>query len=123
MYSIVSRALHSIAAHLHRYGSELSSTQDTLEDVIKHHKNYQDAFPPQNITRNQTKYHYFNQIASHLKQVKTSLQELEVKLQNIMALVCIFCQVLKTPDSIIASVLDVSFPIQQTPSFIDLNTL
>ncbi|KAL9131757.1 MAG: hypothetical protein Q9217_000362 [Psora testacea] len=37
VYGDMNRALHAMSAHLHRYGSELSSTEDTISDLIIRH--------------------------------------------------------------------------------------
>ena len=87
--SIVNRALHATAAHLHRYRYELSSTQDSLVEVKLRHDHYNVSLvkasrEPCNYTSE-----CFIQAESHLKQVKAFLWELESKLQNILALVSI----------------------------------
>lgn len=86
-YSVVNRALHSIAAHLHRYGSELTSTQDSLTDISTYHEGFKKSRPAERQESFQRVSLCFDQIASQVKQVKAFLQELEVKLQNILALV------------------------------------
>lgn len=87
----MNRALHSIAAHLHRYNSELEGMQDTLEDVLKHHGLFEESKGgPKGIPAESADGRVSNglgQIASHLKQVRAFLRELETKLQNILALV------------------------------------
>lgn len=84
--------LHSIAAHLHRYSSELDSLSYILEDIVCHRKALEinrrtspvDEANFMQICRS------FAQLASHLRQAKSFVQELEQKLQNILALVRTF---------------------------------
>lgn len=91
----MNRALHSVAAHLHRYGSELKAIQDNLTDIVQIYRNFRDAqhdAGPENGSLSS-----FDQIATQVKQVKAFRWELEVKLQNILALVSTHhasCQVL-----------------------------
>ena len=93
---MVNRALHSIAAHLHRYGSELSAAAEILNDIQEHHDSYvQQRQQQQGEDEEQGRIQQncrrvsrcLRQICSHMQQVRVLLQELEVKLKNILALV------------------------------------
>jgi hypothetical protein len=65
--------------------------QDTLVDIVKHHKHFEelkaDSQGNPAVATNGRVYRGLDQIASQLKQVRAFLQELETKLQNILALV------------------------------------
>jgi len=76
-----------MAAHLHRYRSELGSLEDTVEDISMHHKEFHEhddgAYSDQSrVTLG------FSQVKSQVKSVKSFSKELENKIQNILALVC-----------------------------------
>ncbi|KIW87110.1 uncharacterized protein Z519_12221 [Cladophialophora bantiana CBS 173.52] len=86
VYSVINRALNSIAARLRRYASELLTAPEILGGIKEHH----DSFSQQQAEENQQKYYRvskcLSQICSHMKQVRILLEELEVKLKNILAL-------------------------------------
>ena len=89
----LNRALHSIAAHLQRYGSELTSTEETLSDIIRHHDQFLSDVKVEglrHVADDNLVCNGLNDITSHLWQVKAFLLELETKLENILALVRIF---------------------------------
>ena len=89
-FGTLNRALHSIAAHLQRYGSELASMEDALSDIIRqHHQWLTDLRSNGNeIVAGENLVCYgLDHIASHLRQVKAFLTELKTKLENILALV------------------------------------
>ncbi|KAF2726635.1 hypothetical protein EJ04DRAFT_582560 [Polyplosphaeria fusca] len=84
-YTDLNRALHSIAAHLHRYGSELKSLEATISDMDKQltevcnfHERTDDA--------NRQIIHGLNHIASQVREINDFVLELEKKLNNILAL-------------------------------------
>lgn len=83
----INRALHAMAAHLHRYTSELKSIDDTIALIIKTHglivkgaaKIPNEAF--EGVESN------LIQIASQVKAIKDFVVELEKKIQTSLALV------------------------------------
>ena len=84
------KALHAMAAHLHRYASELNSQDEILSGISKYHKdthsddgmhNFPNEFQFQRIENG------LQQVVSQLQPVKHFEEELEKKLQNILALV------------------------------------
>ncbi|KAF2690742.1 hypothetical protein K458DRAFT_482942 [Lentithecium fluviatile CBS 122367] len=84
-YSTLNRALHSIAAHLHRYRPELNSLEATIRDIdrqlteMRHvHESTDDA--------NRRLIHGLAQTASQARATNDFGQELEKKLSNILAL-------------------------------------
>ncbi|KAL8787043.1 MAG: hypothetical protein Q9195_007948 [Heterodermia aff. obscurata] len=86
-YQEISRALHAIAAHLHRYTSELTSIEDTKVAIIKLHQS--------NLLNTDTQISGpsfgrvedgFDNIGAQLKVAKDSVLEFEKKVQNILAL-------------------------------------
>ena len=84
----INRALHAIAAHLHRYTSELTSIEDTTNAIVKTHRL---VFSVAESHRSDTAFQRvedgFNQAASHLTAAKAFELELEKKIENILALV------------------------------------
>jgi hypothetical protein len=86
-YSRLNRALHSIAAHLHRYRSELNSLEASIAYVghqlteMRHIHNETDH-------ANRRVIHGLEQTASQIKATNDFSLELEKKLNNILALVC-----------------------------------
>ena len=86
-YSVVNRALHSVAAHLHRYGSELKAIQDTLADIMHAYREFGKSRHEDYANAEKLSHTSFDQITTQVKQVKAFRWELEVKLQNILALV------------------------------------
>ena len=86
----LNRALHSIAAHLQRYGSELASMEDTLSDIIRHHHDWledQSSDVNKIAVRENLVCNGLDEMASQLRQVKAFLVEVKNKLENILALV------------------------------------
>lgn len=88
----ISKALHTMTAHLHRYGSELGWFEDIVADILDHHEYF--LGNQVNVGVNQNKFTGERislgivQVASHLKAVNSFRRELENKTQNILALVC-----------------------------------
>ena len=78
----INRALHAIASHLHRYTSELSSIEDTINAIVKYHHKFHPLGA--NFERVADGFH---QVASQLKAAKDFELELEKKTQNSLALV------------------------------------
>ena len=78
----INRALHAIASHLHRYTSELTSIEDTVNAIIKYHS----IICPQGVEFERVE-DGLHQVASQLKATKDFELELEKKTQNSLALV------------------------------------
>jgi hypothetical protein len=76
-----------MAAHLHRYASELISTDDTIQNLMTWHLYIHKKHPSDNDTEFQVIEQNFSQVASQLKAIINFEQELEKKIQNILALV------------------------------------
>tara|TARA_R110002060_G_scaffold69013_2_gene77725 strand:+ start:2013 stop:2324 length:312 start_codon:yes stop_codon:yes gene_type:complete len=81
-----------MAAHLHRYASELNSLDEILSGIKKYHKDTHSddsthKFPDE--SQFQRIENGLQQIVSQLQAVKHFEDELEKKLQNIIALVCL----------------------------------
>ncbi len=76
-----------MAAHLHRYTSELTSIEDTIAAIGKYHAHVMgvESVEP-SVAFNYIEQGLF-QIASQLKAVQRFEQELEKKIQNSLALV------------------------------------
>ncbi|KAI9732297.1 MAG: hypothetical protein M1834_001504 [Cirrosporium novae-zelandiae] len=88
-FGTLNRALHAVAAHLHRYNTELESMQETLLDIIKRHQKYTGMNCLQKCSQEKfgTMSDDLEHIASHLKQIRAFLQELMDKVQNNLALI------------------------------------
>jgi hypothetical protein len=88
---ILNRALHAVAAHLQRYNTELESVQETWHDIIRQHRAYYERKNSRRHTEednsDDTSSEGFEQIESHLKQIRAFLLELVAKVQNNLALV------------------------------------
>ena len=87
-YHEISRALHAIAAHLHRYTTELTSIEDTKAAIIKIYQS--DLLQPDTRSSGLSRARVedgFDNIASQLKVAKDFVLELEKKIHNILALV------------------------------------
>lgn len=83
----INRALHAMAAHLHRYTSELKSIDDTIALIMKHHElisKRSASTPSEAYERVESG---LIQITSQVKAVKDFVVELEKKIQNSLALV------------------------------------
>jgi hypothetical protein len=85
------KALHAMAAHLHRYASELNSLEEILSGISKYHKDTHSDDDTQNNFPNEFQFkrieNGLQQVMSQLQPVKHFEEELEKKLQNILALV------------------------------------
>lgn len=91
--SELSRALHTMTAHLHRYGSELSCFEEIVVDITSHHQQFlrekrkgvcdDTAISPTSDRLSVD----IMQVASQLKTVNRFRMELENKARNILDLV------------------------------------
>jgi|ERR1700733_8919200 hypothetical protein len=86
----INKALHTMTAHLHRYGSELGWLEDIIAGISDHHSVFMEE---SNHDLDQTKAAReritlgIAQTASQLKAVNSFRTELESKTRNILALV------------------------------------
>lgn len=86
------QALHSMAAHLHRYASELQSLDDTVSDIKARHSLFTDpayhnsAHAAIEVLGCGVQFS-LEEISHQLSVVKSLRSELESKIQNILALV------------------------------------
>jgi hypothetical protein len=79
-----------MAAHLYRYGSELSLLVETVQDIKQYHVDFHQTFVDQGLRRAQT----FESLSLGLGQIITQLSsisrfrdELQLKTTNVLALV------------------------------------
>ena len=88
-YSDGSKALHAMAAHIQRYGTELDALEDTSAELV----NWFDALqrPKGAFVMS------IEQLRSQLKASNAFVKEQEKKTQNILALVGVSYQTLKKP--------------------------
>ncbi|KAF8540428.1 hypothetical protein BDD12DRAFT_28619 [Trichophaea hybrida] len=84
-YGEINKALHAMAAHLHRYRSELGSLEDTIEDISMHHKEFHECDDRTHSDQSRIALG-FSQVKSQVKSVNSFSKELENKIQNILAL-------------------------------------
>ncbi|RYP11601.1 hypothetical protein DL766_010026 [Monosporascus sp. MC13-8B] len=88
--TIISKALHSMTAHLHRYGSELGYFEDIVAHVTQHHDGFVDDKPPRprvEMDSHRRVSFGLREVASNLKVIGTFRRELENKTKNLLALV------------------------------------
>jgi hypothetical protein len=80
----INKALHTMTAHLHRYGSELGWLEDIVADIAQQHETF---FRYARKTQPERTKFGLAQVASHLAAISSIRQELESKTKNILALV------------------------------------
>ncbi len=91
----INRALHAMAAHLHRYTSELKSIDDTIALIMKHHELVIKGSARKPSGAYERVESGLVQITSQVKAVIDFEVELEKKIQTSLALVsnpAITCQ-------------------------------
>ncbi|KAL1645826.1 hypothetical protein SLS61_008087, partial [Didymella pomorum] len=110
MNTEVSRALHTMVAHLHRYGSELGWFEGIVADLSAHHDRF---FQTQSGRANKAETSAGQRlsvglvhIAAQLKAVNTFRQELQYKTQNILAL--LFNNIQVSNDKMVVELLNAS---------------
>ena len=88
--SETNRSLHCMTAHLHRYGSELALLTETVQEIAKVHSHFHRMFEAQGLTDNNS-YEAFCQaiglITTHLSSISRFRNELQLKTDNVLALV------------------------------------
>jgi hypothetical protein len=88
----VNKALHTMTAHLHRYGSELGWLEDIVKDIIRHRRTFIATLkecgvdPIKQLDDLPRISFALEQITSQLRTVSSRRRELERKTQNILAL-------------------------------------
>lgn len=85
IYNEISKALHAMAAHVHRYGTELGSIEETSCELSK-------AFIAMHDNRDSSTAG-FEQVKSQLKATNAFARELEKKTKNILALVSLLAYI------------------------------
>lgn len=87
--SETNRTLHCMAAHLHRYGSELALLQEIVQDIKRFqdefHQNEQRGLP--NLGRSEALSQGLGQLTSQLASISRFRDELRLKTDNVLALV------------------------------------
>ena len=85
-YQDINRTLHAMVAYLHRYASELTTIDDTIVAIARHHQSVMDC----EVAMRGGVYHKveddLSHVASELKAIKDFGMELEKKIQNSLAL-------------------------------------
>lgn len=81
--STINRALHSIAAHLHRYRSELNSVEGIIADLSTHYTILCERGAKEDAEKASRG---FRQVLTQIQATNHFAQELEKKVQNILAL-------------------------------------
>jgi hypothetical protein len=94
----LSKALHTMTAHLHRYGSELGWFEDIVADISYHHESLFKDQISHGVNLKDSAGERISlgivQVASQLKAVNSFRRELESKTRNILALVGHSCYLL-----------------------------
>ena len=99
----LNRNLHAMAAHLHRYASELKSLDDTTAAIIEYHPLViGEGLSPSNIAVPLVE-DGLNQIHSQIKAVIDFEIELEKKTKNHLALVTFTPSSIRLPANVIFS--------------------
>jgi hypothetical protein len=87
----INKALHTMTAHLHRYGSELGWLGDIVADISQHHTSYHKYLVTHGAKADDSAGERISlgllQVTSQLNAVTSFRQELENKTRNILALV------------------------------------
>jgi hypothetical protein len=88
VFADLNRALHSVAAHLHRYLSELKSLQGILIDLSAHYEFlHTNEIASEDLDSYEHASRGFSQILSQVESLYDFATELEKKIQNNLALV------------------------------------
>lgn len=94
VFQNINKGLHSIAAHMHRYQSELKSLEGAVRDLSTHYDSLESTAGRENEANTQKSEENtrgFKQILSQVEACHELANELEKKTQNILALVrCLF---------------------------------
>jgi hypothetical protein len=89
LHEHLDKALHAIVAHLYRYASELSSLEESLEEVCTQHQFIYGDYENDKEKKKcfQRVECGFGQSKSQLRSIRHFEAELEKKIQNALALV------------------------------------
>ncbi|KAJ9641519.1 hypothetical protein H2199_005489 [Coniosporium tulheliwenetii] len=82
----MNKALHSVAAHVHRYLSELESLESTVDDIKQRHNEINEKFGLHEDSDSERIVRALDQVLSQVKAMNTHAKELEKKTGNILAL-------------------------------------
>lgn len=85
-YTTMNKALHSVAAHVHRYLSELESLESTVDDIKQRHNEINEKFGLHEDSDSERIVRALDQVLSQVKAMNTHAKELEKKTGNILAL-------------------------------------
>lgn len=88
--SETNRALHCMAAHLYRYGSELASISETVQNIGQYHSDFHQMYVERGIRTAdsfETLIRGLAQITTHLSSITRFRDELQLKTANVLALV------------------------------------
>ena len=88
--SETNRSLHCMTAHLHRYGSELALLAETVQEIAKFHSQFHQVFEDQGPTgakSHETICQGIGLITTHLSSISRFRNELQLKTDNVLALV------------------------------------
>jgi hypothetical protein len=84
------QSLHCMAAHLHRYGSELRSLSDILQDIKSYNSHLHDEFAARGVRQAGALgciMTALDQASSYLAAICLFRDELQQKIDNVLALV------------------------------------
>lgn len=84
------QSLHCMAAHLHRYGSKLRSLSEIINDFKVYNLTFNNKFVAHRFRSEDSLglMRTLDQACSHISAISTFRDELEHKIDNVLALVC-----------------------------------
>ena len=91
--SETNRALHCMAAHLYRYGQELSTLTDLVQSIKQYHTTFNQVFIDQGFRTAQTSKSLsrgLGRITTQLSAISGFRNELQLKTDNVLALVSVY---------------------------------
>lgn len=97
------QSLHCMAAHLHRYGSELRSLSDILIDLKSYNRDLHDEFVVHGVRDVEALGNIMatlEQAGSYLAAIRSFRDELQQKIDNVLALVSSYRM---RPDAIVTN--------------------
>lgn len=88
--SEINRSLHCMTAHLHRYETELALLEETVQEIAKFHNRFYQVFEdkgPTGAKSHEIICQGIGLITTHLSSIRRFRNELQLKADNVLALV------------------------------------
>ena len=86
----INQSLHCMAAHLHRYGSELRSLSEIIHAIKSYNEDFHGVFVAHGVRGADAlgrTMKTLDKVASHVSAISTFRDELQQKIDNVLALV------------------------------------